>query len=191
MNNSILIVDDEPAVLSALKRALADEPFTVHTAESGTEGLGIIKGTQIKLVISDEKMPGMSGSEFLSAVKKLFPDTIRIMLTGHASIESAMKAVNQGEIYRFFSKPWDEYELKLSIRSALEKYDLEAENRELLKTVKRQACELKQIEKSYPGITSLNKDAEGNLIIPDPEDSQGDLSDIVSRIASELDPQGE
>ncbi len=186
MDNSILLVDDEPSVISSLKRSLIDEPYKIFTASSGIEGLGIIKENTIKLVISDEKMPGMQGSEFLSAVKKLFPYTVRIMLTGHASIEAAMNAVNNGEIYRFFTKPWNEIELKLAIRSAIEKYDLEAENRELLKTVKRQECELKQVEKLYPGITNLERDEEGNLILTDVSDSEGNLFDIVSQIESEF-----
>ncbi len=168
MEHSILIVDDDPGVLSALKRSLSGEDsYRIYTAGSGVEGLAILKDHNIKIVISDEKMPGMAGTEFLSAARKLFPATVRIMLTGHASIESAMKAINNGEIYRFFAKPWDDIELKLSIRSAIEKYDLEAENRRLLKTVRRQASELEELEKMHPGITRLKKDEEGNLILPE------------------------
>ncbi|MEW6601457.1 MAG: response regulator [Nitrospirota bacterium] len=190
MDNVILLVDDEPNVISSLKRALMDEPYIIMTANSGIEGLNILKEKRIKLVISDEKMPGMSGSEFLSAVKNLFPDTIRIILTGHASIQAAMNAVNNGEIYRFFSKPWNEIEIKLAIRSAIEKYDLEKENKRLLKTVKRQEGELRQLEKSYPGITSMQKDDEGNLVLPEMTGSEGDLSAIVSQIETLFKTKG-
>ncbi len=193
MHNAILIVDDESDVLSAIKRALLDEDYEIHTANSGLEGLSLLKNQKVKLVISDEKMPGMSGSEFLCEIKSLYPQTIRIMLTGHASIEAAMKAVNRGEIYRFFSKPWDDIELQLAIRSALDKYDLEAENRRLLKTVKRQASELTQLEKTHPGITSIAKDEEGNFILPDITDHDEDLSDILSEsktvLHSDKEPQ--
>jgi len=189
MSDSILIVDDESGVLSALKRTLIDEPYIVHTATGGVDGLELLKNNAIKVVISDERMPEMAGSEFLTAVKKLFPDTVRMMLTGHASVEAAMKAVNSGEIYRFFSKPWDDVQLKLAIRSALEKYNLEDENRRLLKTVRKQATELQKIEQSHPGITSLEKDEEGNLVIPDFSGSDRDLSDILSEIASESDKE--
>ena len=181
MDDAILLVDDEPAVLSALKRALVNEPYEIHTANSGVDGLEILKEHKIKIVISDEKMPGMAGSEFLAAIKKIFPETIRIMLTGHANVEAAMKAINRGEIYRFFAKPWDDIELKLSIRLAIEKYDIEAENRRLLKTVKKQACELQQLEKSHPGITSLNKDAEGNVILTEISDADRELSEILAQ----------
>jgi DNA-binding NtrC family response regulator len=188
MEDSILIVDDEPDVISAIKRSLMEETYDIHTANSGVEGLKILKGHKIKLVISDEMMPGMSGTEFLSAVKNIFPATIRIMLTGHASIQAAMKAVNNGEIYRFFSKPWDNIELNLSIRSAIEKYNLEEENRSLLKTVKRQASELKQLEKMHPGITSLKKDDEGHFILPEISDNDEDISEIIARSKIKKDP---
>jgi len=179
MEDSILIVDDEPDVISAIKRSLMEETYNIFSANSGVEGLKILKEHKIKLVISDEKMPGMSGTEFLSAIKNIFPATIRIMLTGHANIQAAMKAVNSGEIYRFFAKPWDDVELKLSIHSAIDKYDLEEENRRLLKTVKRQGSELKQLEKLHPGITSLKKDNEGNFILPEISDDDEELSRII------------
>ena len=180
MDNSILIVDDDPGVLSALKRTLADEPYEIFTAASGVDGLEILNKHQIKLIISDEKMPGMPGSEFLTAAKKIFPNSIRIMLTGYADMDAAMKAINSGEIYRFFSKPWDDMELKMSIRRSLEKYDLEEENRNLLKTVKRQEGELKQLEESHPGITSLKKDEEGSFVLPEISDADQELSEIIS-----------
>lgn len=180
MDNSILIVDDDSGVLSALKRTLAEEPYEIFTAASGVDGLEILNKHHIKLIISDEKMPGMTGSEFLTAAKKIFPNSIRIMLTGYADMDAAMNAINSGEIYRFYSKPWDDLELKLSIRTAIEKFDLEEENRNLLKTVKRQEGELKQLEDSHPGITSLKKDEEGNLVLPEISDAAKELSEIIS-----------
>ena len=151
MQDSILLVDDEPNVISSVKRALLDQPYEIYSAGSGAEGLKLLDQKQIKVIISDEMMPVMTGAEFLSAVKKQrMPETLRIMLTGHASLEAAMNAVNSGEIYRFFVKPWNDIELKLAIRSALEKYNLEAENRRLLKIVKRQALDLKLLERKYP-----------------------------------------
>ncbi len=180
MDNKILIVDDEQGVISALKRSLMEEDLTIYEANSGDEGLSILKETRVQLVISDERMPGMAGNEFLAAVKNIYPQTVRMMLTGHASIEAAMKAVNTGEIYRFFSKPWNDIELKLAIRSALEKFGLEEENRRLLKTVKRQAGELKQLEKIHPGISSIEKDEEGNLILPEITGEDDELSELLS-----------
>jgi two-component system, probable response regulator PhcQ len=174
MKDAVLIVDDEPNVIASLRRALIDEAYEIYSATDGAEGLDILKQGKIKVVISDEKMPAMSGTEFLACVKDYYPDTVRIMLTGYASLEAAMKAVNKGEIYRFFSKPWNETELKLSIRAALEKYNLEAENKKLLKIVKRQAINLKLIENKYPSITKLEKDEDGNLILSDISEEEFD-----------------
>jgi DNA-binding NtrC family response regulator len=117
-------------------------------------------------------MIGMQGAEFLAHVRYYYPHTVRIMLTGHATLEAAMKAVNEGEIYRFFSKPWDDHNLKFALRSAIEKFDLESENRRLLATVKSQAVEIKGLEKHYPGISTVEKNEQGSLILPDMSDEQ-------------------
>ena len=167
MKNKILIVDDESNVLSALKRVFIDEHYEIVTAESGEKGLELLDNVPFKVIISDERMPGMGGAEFLSIVKEKYPPIARILLTGYASLEATMKAVNDGEIYRFFTKPWDEYQLKLAVRSAIEKFDLEAENRRLLLTVKRQATELRALEDRYPGITRVEKNDRGTLLIPE------------------------
>jgi len=167
MEDNILIVDDEPHVISAIRRALIDEPCQVLSAGSGTEGLKVLESMPVKVVVSDERMPGMTGAEFLGIVKRKYPEVIRIILTGHASLESAMKAVNDGEIYRFFTKPWNDLELRLAIRSALERFNLEYENRRLIGIVKRQALELKLLEKRYPEITKLQRDEKGDILIDD------------------------
>ena len=100
-------------------------------------------------------------------MKEQHPHTVRIMLTGHATLDAAMKAVNEGEIYRFFSKPWNDHELKFAIRSAIEKFDLEDENRRLLATVRQQTLEIKVLEKRYPGISRVEKDSKGVFVLPD------------------------
>ncbi len=176
MNNTVLLVDDEANVLSALTRALVDEECDVLTAPGGEQALKLLAEHPVKVVVSDERMPGMSGSEFLEIVRTRYPHTVRIMLTGHASIEAAMRAVNSGEIYRFFTKPWNDVEIQLSIRSALDKFNLEEVNRRLLATVRRQAVERKLLEKRYPGITQLEKDSEGFVILPEiPEEEYADI----------------
>lgn len=166
MNDAILLVDDEPNVIKALERSLLDEPYTFHAAASGEEALQQLAGSRrFKVVISDERMPGMDGAELLSLIKNRYPETVRILLTGYASIESTMRAVNSGEIYRFFTKPWSDMELKLSLRSAIEKFDLEEENRRLLKTVKHQAGELMRLEKQYPGIATIRRNRSGSVVL--------------------------
>lgn len=175
--SAILLVDDSPSVIAALKRVFYAEDLDMHSAENGAMGLEILAQIPVKVVVSDEMMPGMTGTEFLKKVKVHYPFVIRMMLTGNASIEAAMRAVNEGEIYRFFSKPWDDVQLLLAVRSAVEKYDLEAENRLLLQTVKRQAVELKLIERQYPHITELKRDTDGTILIDELADEG--LSDII------------
>lgn len=179
-NNPILIVDDEPHVISSLTRSLDEEPFQISGSHGGKEALQLMQTQRFKVVISDERMPGMDGAEFLSLVKELHPETVRIMLTGHASVEATMRAVNSGEIYRFFTKPWNDTELKLALRSALEKYDLEQENRRLLRTVKQQSQELRYLERAYPGISDLRREADGAIMI-DEEISEEEIASIIAQ----------
>ena len=179
MNDTLLLVDDEPDVLAALQRALFDEPYEIFTAPDATEALAVLERRPVKVVVSDERMPGMSGADFLATVRERYPQTVRILLTGHASLESTRKAVNAGGIYRFFTKPWDEEELLLGLRGAVEKYDLQEENRRLLKTVRRQSQEFKALEAHYPGISSVHKDQSGTYLLP--ELSEGELEEIVER----------
>jgi two-component system, probable response regulator PhcQ len=180
---NILIVDDEKNVISALKRALMNEDYNIFSAENANDGLKVLSSNPIHLIISDERMPGMSGSEFLSEAKSKYPNAIRIMLTGHASIESAMKVINEGEIYRFFTKPWNDVDLIFSIRAALEKYDLEAENRILMQTIKRQAIDMKLLEKQFPSITELKRDEKGSIIIEDI--TEDEMNEIILKCERE------
>jgi len=120
----------------------------------------------------------MDGSEFLAIVKTGYPETVRIMLTGHTGLEEVMNAINRGEVYRFFVKPWNDMDVIMAIRYALEKYDLEAENRRLLKTVRNQGVELKVMERRYAGITRLEKDKNGNLLLPD--FTEDEIAEILS-----------
>jgi len=172
MGSCILLVDDEQNVLSALKRELADEPYEIFTALNGEEALNLVSARNFKVIISDERMPGMDGASFLAAAKEISPSSVRMMLTGHASIDATMRAVNDGEIYRFFTKPWNSLELKQAIKSAIERYDLEDENRRLLKLVKRQTQELRSLETHHPGISRLRKDRDGAVILPEISDDE-------------------
>lgn len=172
MKDTILLVDDEANVLSALTRALIDDPYEILTASGGLQALEIMDGRTIKAIVSDERMIGMQGAELLAEVKQRSPHTVRILLTGHATLEAAMRAVNEGEIYRFFTKPWDDTQLRFALLSGVEKYNLEAENRRLLATVKDQAMEIKVLERRYPGISRVEKDAKGALVLPDIADDE-------------------
>ena len=131
-NTSILLVDDEPNILSSLRRVLRPNGFTIFTAESGALGLEILEQHPVNLVVSDMRMPGMDGAKFLEHVRERWPDTMRILLTGYSDVSSTIDAINRGEIYRYISKPWQEDDLLLVIRDALEKQRLLKENERLL-----------------------------------------------------------
>ncbi len=156
--HSILIVDDEKNILNALRRLLNEEGYQIYTALSGEGGLEILKREKIDLIISDQKMPGMEGLEFLEKTVDNYPDVIRIILTGHAELNDAIRAINEGCVYKFIMKPWNDEELKITIRRALEQYDLIMQNRDLTMELKRRDKLLNELEKKYPGITKRPRD---------------------------------
>jgi len=127
-NDTILLVDDEPHVLSALTRTLRNTAFQILTAPSAVQALAIMESTKIKVIVSDEQMEGMRGWELLAEVRRRFPNTVRILLSGHATLEMAMRAVNDGGIYRFLAKPCDDGMLRFALSAATEKYNLEAKS---------------------------------------------------------------
>ncbi len=172
MDNKVLLVDDEVSVLKALQRSLIDEDFDVHLAESAAEGLELLDQHKFKVVVSDERMPVMCGSEFLSIISLQHPEVVRITLTGQASIEAAMTAVNQGEIYRFLLKPWNDTELTLAIRSAIEKYDLEMQNRKLLSQARIQSMKLDMAEKKHPGPANTDRSDDGSFVMREMSDDE-------------------
>ncbi len=120
----VLFVDDEPNILSALTRSQRNESYEILSASSSEEALEILARESVDVVISDEQMPGMPGSDFLLMVAKLYPDTIRIMLTGECNLNSAIRAINEGAIYRFLKKPCHTADLTQTIHEALEHREL-------------------------------------------------------------------
>jgi len=151
----ILCIDDEQNVLRSLKRLFLDDSYEVLTAPSGAEGLLILaqSGT-VPVVISDYRMPGMNGVEFLSEVRKRWPETVRIVLSGYADTGAIVSAINEGQIYRFVAKPWNDDELRVTVANALERYDLGRKNLELTEELRRKNDEL----------TALNRDLERRVV---------------------------
>jgi two-component system probable response regulator PhcQ len=165
MPYSVLIVDDQAEIRHLLEKALARENYRLFSAASAAAGLEILATQPVDVVLSDHKMPGMTGTEFLAVVRRRYPDTIRIILTGHASLETAIRAINEGEIYRFFTKPCNLVDLSVTIRQGLQQRALHRENTRLKKIVDRQNTTLDALEKRSPGITTVKRDADGNVII--------------------------
>ncbi len=127
----LMFVDDEPGIVKALTRVFRQENYDIVTASNGKEGLERLAEATVHLVISDFMMPGMNGAEFLHEVKQRSPDTIRIMLTGHANTDAVMGAINEGAVYKFILKPWNDDDLRVTVALALEQFDLINRNRQL------------------------------------------------------------
>lgn len=142
---TVLLVDDEPNILSSLRRLLRPTGYRTLIAESGRAGLEILEKEQVDLVISDMRMPEMDGAHFLEEVRNRWPGVVRILLTGYADISSTIAAINRGEIYRYISKPWNDHDLLLVIREALENSRLRGENERLLALTQAQNEALKDL----------------------------------------------
>jgi len=149
----ILCVDDEVNVLRAIERVFLDDEYEIIKASSGAEGLEILrKISPIQLVISDYRMPGMSGVDFLREVKNYWPETVRIVLSGYADAATIVAAINEGRIYKFIPKPWNTEELKAAIENALEWHYLNRKNRELTMELREKNDELNRINTSLEKI---------------------------------------
>ena len=141
----VLCVDDEENILHSLKRLLRREDYGLLTASSGKEGLRLLMENDVHLVISDQRMPEMTGTEFLAKVKERYPDVIRISLTGYTDVDSITDSINKGHIYKFLLKPWNDQSLKLEIKQALDQYDLIKANRDLHNKVVEQNEKLRRM----------------------------------------------
>lgn len=141
----ILVVDDEPSILNALRRLLRTREFEVVTAESAAEGLAILERESIDVVISDMRMPLMTGAEFLEQVFLRWPNVKRILLTGYSDVDSTIAAVNKGKIWRYIAKPWDDEDLILTVQQATAHRHLMSENERLMKLIKEQNDQLRSL----------------------------------------------
>lgn len=128
-NQTLLVVDDETNILSAVRRLCHREHFRVLTASSGREGLELLAKHEVQVVLSDQRMPHMSGAEFLARVRAMYPETIRIVLSGYADLATIIDAVNRGTIFKFLTKPWDDDFLLMQLREAFLYHQARAEER--------------------------------------------------------------
>lgn len=175
--HTLLIVDDEKNILSAIRRLLRNEDYDIVMAGSAAEGFEVLKEHNIQVIISDQRMPGMNGTDFLSRVKDEFPDIIRIILSGYTDIDSMAEAINRGHIYKFLLKPWNDQNLILEIRQAFDQYDLIEANKILQQKILIQNKKLKVINDS---LEKLVKDRTRELEIKNHalELSQAVLNDV-------------
>jgi type II secretory ATPase GspE/PulE/Tfp pilus assembly ATPase PilB-like protein/FixJ family two-component response regulator len=158
---TLLFVDDEENVLNALRRIFLEENYTILTATSGQKALDLLARQPVQLIISDHRMPGMTGAELLKAVREKYHDTIRIMLTGHADVNSIMGAVKEGAVYKFITKPWNDEDLRLTVSLALQQYVLMHENRHLKELSRQQQTKIK----SFAGLFEQNRGMLGDILL--------------------------
>jgi len=142
---TLLLVDDEANILSSLRRLFRPYGYKILTASSGREGLEILGTQEVDLIISDMRMPEMDGATFLARAAEQWPDIVRILLTGYADMSATIAAVNEGKIYKYFSKPWEENDIVLSVRHALEQRFLEQERNRLLALTRQQNAQLQDL----------------------------------------------
>jgi len=143
IKNEILYVDDEYDNLFVFKSVFR-RYYEVHTANSAEEGFEILKSHKVKVIISDQRMPIMTGVEFLTNVLEIYPDPFRMILTGFSDLDAIIEAVNKGHIYKYLSKPWNKDELKISIDNAIHAFDLKAENTRLIEELKQANLNLEE-----------------------------------------------
>lgn len=149
----VLFIDDEENILRSLTRLFMDEPYAVATTSDPKRALEIMAAENIKVIVSDQRMPQVTGVELLTRSKAVRPDAVRILFTGYADIQATQDAINKGEVYRYVSKPWDDEGLKVLVRDAIRNFDLVAENRRLTEVTRLQNEELvlanDEIRKAY------------------------------------------
>ena len=163
----ILVVDDESRVVNAVRRIFATSSFIkVECSTSPQEALSMVKKfADLHLVISDYLMPGMDGLEFLAEVSRMRPEIVRIILTGHADLETTLRAINEVGVYKFILKPWNNHDLYWTVIRALELEEARRENRELKKQIEEQAHLVARIEELYPGISRVERDQDGAIVL--------------------------
>ena len=154
---TILCVDDEPEVLEGLRRTLRREPYRLLTATSAAEALHTIAAEHVDVIVSDIDMPGTNGLELVSRVRREHPEIVRLLLTGDASLEAALDAINQGEVHRFLTKPWDTDQLRRTLHEAIERLGelRRAATAAVTASVRDQLLE--SLERSHPGITRIER----------------------------------
>jgi len=146
--HAVLFVDDEVNILRAVQRLLRNEPCRVLTASRGAEALDLLANDAAQVVVSDQRMPEMNGVELLSVIRERHPDTVRMMLTGYTEMNIAVEAINHGEIYRLITKPWNDEELKATLRQAFDHYDLKGEIRRLNQVTREQNLKLQDMNRT-------------------------------------------
>ncbi len=139
----VLFVDDERSILSTLQRTLRREPYEIMTCDNALDALELVSANDINVVIADQRMPDMPGTEFLQKVREISPDTVRAIISGYANADMIVDSINQGEVYRFIPKPWEVSDLKDAVNQCLRHSEVLLDNRNLIRKAHARTVELK------------------------------------------------
>jgi signal transduction histidine kinase len=153
----VIALDDEENILSSLKRLFFQEDFGVFTTTDHVKALEVLAQENIKVVLSDQRMPDVSGVDFLKEVKGRKPDAVRILITGHADLKAAEDAINVGQVYNFINKPWNTEELKATVRRAIDHFDLVQENRRFFEETQQKNKELEVMNRRLKNMYEVQK----------------------------------
>lgn len=167
---TILVVDDEPSVRRSLCRLFARERYRVLEAEGVRDAIKMMAAGQVDLVITDYAMPDGTGLDLLMTLKQRYPHVVRMIITGKADLDTVVAAINEGHVYRFVLKPWDNEDLCLSVRLALDQARLLSKNRRLVGRLEEQETLLRSLAKQYPGITTVEWSADGSIVLDDSDE---------------------
>ena len=163
-DRTLLVVDDEPEILDTLRRTLRREGYRILVATSGQEALRLCEQESVDILMSDIDMPGMSGVELVRQVRLEHPRIVRMLLTGAASLESALQAINEGEIHRYLTKPWERDDLRKTLREAFARLDELGRSSAAGRRLDRRKRLLAELDREHPGIVDVKRD-EGVYII--------------------------
>jgi response regulator RpfG family c-di-GMP phosphodiesterase len=147
MERTLLLVDDEENITSALVRLLRRDGYRILRANSGEAGLELLAQNEVGVIISDQRMPGMTGVEFLGKVRELYPDTVRVVLSGYTELSSVTDAINRGAVYKFLTKPWEDDLLRANVEEAFQRYEMKMENARLTRELQQANEELLRINR--------------------------------------------
>jgi EAL domain-containing protein (putative c-di-GMP-specific phosphodiesterase class I)/CheY-like chemotaxis protein len=185
---TLLLVDDEESIVSALKRLFRRDGYTILTARSGAQGLEILAGSRVDVILSDQRMPGMSGVEFLRQAKILCPDTIRMTLSGFTELQSIIDAVNEGAVYKFLTKPWDDDLLREHVAQAFQQKELADENRRLGHEITSANNNLAELNRRLE--LSLERERQTASLMQASAGGARDMVDVLPAAVFGIDPDG-
>ena len=181
---TVILVDDDSRLLQGIQRVLHKEPYQITIVNSGLACLELLQGMKADLVVSDERMPGINGTTLLAQIREKYPDMVRIMLSGEATLDTALKAINHGEVFRFLTKPCNEVELAIAIREGLKQRELVNKSMRMLEVMKMQSSYIAALEKENPGISQVKRASHGEIVL---EDKGKDLDTVLKEVVSELE----